>query len=683
LPDCVEEEEKMRAMKRLWVLVLCVCLVAVFAAVSAVAVEPNAIEVTIGDDIQTYADFDSAMAAVRAADDLATKTITLGEGTFKGTSANTFRIDEPNVVITGQGPDKTTIDTESFAVSGQAGILISADNVTVENIKVVSTNPGASGGAIKITTVGDGVNPLEDVHNTVIGNVVISTEAGYGLNIHGADNALISNVTIEKAAKACINIANATGVVMDTVTTNTSGWGTDIVFGYKADNPAYTKASTVEVSNSTFSNGMIYSERPVGETVGTDSISITGSNLVTVSNSDGSWVMATEENVIVAGSILNETSGERYTTIQAALDNASAKDVISVPAGTYQENLKVTVPVTINGEEGTIIKFDKTTREGVSYFSGTAYPVIYATADLTLNNLTVAGPTDEHHGIDGILAKAGLTMNNVTVTDIRCTADGAEICSVQYGKGVIVDGAGNVDISNCTFKAFQKCAIDISTTGTVKLDKNTITGAGDQGIIGQNGIVLRSGSKATVTGNTISDLRYTDNTEWTDCSYGIIMLGNVSADITGNTIEDVDNGVSVEEDCTANIENNIIVADHVALYADTTGAVSAPNNYWGEGNVADKVAGNTADKVTGLDDVKDEPVIDDGTEEKPPVDGGDDGDKKPDDGKDDPDTGKEDGKTKGPQTGDEGAGFWIALSMLSVAGLAAIGATVKLKKSSK
>ena len=47
--------------------------------------------------------------------------ITLGEGAFKAADANTFRIDEPNVTIEGQGSDKTIIDTESYAVSGQAG----------------------------------------------------------------------------------------------------------------------------------------------------------------------------------------------------------------------------------------------------------------------------------------------------------------------------------------------------------------------------------------------------------------------------------------------------------------------------------------------------------------------------------------------------------------------------------
>ena len=48
------------------------------------------------------------------------------------------------------------------------------------------------------------------------------------------------------------------------------------------------------------------------------------------------------------------------------------------------------------------------------------------------------------------------------------------------------------------------------------------------------------------------------------------------------------------------------------MYVNTTGDVAAPNNYWG-GDVADKVQGETVADVTGLDNVKDEPVIDEPT----------------------------------------------------------------------
>lgn len=583
-------------------------------AVSAFAVDSGKIDVKIGESTSTVSTFAEAIAAVRAADDSTAKVITLGEGTFKAADANTFRIDEPNVTIEGQGSDKTVIDTESYAVSGQAGILVSADNVTVKNLKVTSTNPGASGGAIKVSKIGDGTT-LPDVNDVTISDVVITTEAGYGLNLHGVKNAVVTNVKIESAAKAAVNIANATDVAITGLETGKSGWGTDIMFSYKEGSGNYNKASSVTITDSTLANNVIVTERPSTAEGGTDSVTVNDDSLTTIINADGSWAIVDKDSDAAAQAITNETTGKEYTTIQAAVNEASNGDIILVPAGEYQENIVATANVTIKGagKDLTTIKFDKETKQGIEYFEGRiAYPTVYAQGDLTMQDITVAGPTDEHHGIDGILAKADLTLTNVKIADMRCTADGGFVCGVQYGRPVMVDGEGDVTITNCEIVDFQKQAIDLNTTGTIVIENNIITGIDDNGIIAQNGIVLRNSGEATITGNTISGLKYTAENEWTDCSYAIMLMGDASAEITANTIEDVDNGIDIEGTASANIENNIIAADHAGLYVNTTGDVAAPNNYWG-GDVADKVQGETVADVTGLDNVKDEPVIDEPT----------------------------------------------------------------------
>ena len=54
-------------------------------------------------------------------------------------------------------------------------------------------------------------------------------------------------------------------------------------------------------------------------------------------------------------------------------------------------------------EDGVIIQFDPATRANDVTFNGDkAYPTVYSTADLTLESLTITGPTNEHHGIDGV-----------------------------------------------------------------------------------------------------------------------------------------------------------------------------------------------------------------------------------------------------------------------------------------
>lgn len=281
--------------------------------------------------------------------------------------------------------------------------------------------------------------------------------------------------------------------------------------------------------------------------------------------------------------VSNDTQNKTYTTIQAALDDAAEGDVITLSAGVYKENLTVSTAVTIQGPANgeAVIQFDAATKQAQEYFGGrTAHPTIYATADLTLKNLTVAGPTNVHHGIDGILAKADLTMEGVTVKDIRCTADGGFVCGVQYGLGVMVDGEGDVTIRDCQIVDFQKQAIDLNTTGNIIIESNIITGVGEQAIIAQNGLVIRKGN-ATIADNEISGMVYSADNEWIHCSIGVYALGDAQLTVTGNTVEGIDNALAVADNAQAQVTGNTLLAP-VINYREDGYLLEAGKNYWGE-----------------------------------------------------------------------------------------------------
>ena len=284
------------------------------------------------------------------------------------------------------------------------------------------------------------------------------------------------------------------------------------------------------------------------------------------------------------GDTLTVGVGENYTTISDAVKAAKDGDTIYIKDGTYQETVTITgKALTLEGEsrDGVIIKFDYSSRNTTAKYNGTeCYPIVSSDSALTIKNLTIAGPTAQHHGIGGVYASADLTMDSVTVKDIRCTADGGEVCGVQYGKGIMVDGSGNVSITNCEISDFQKAAIDVNTSGTVFIDNNIIKGVGSQAIIAQNGIVARNGD-VTISNNEISDLSYTAENEWKYGSTGIYPLGDVtSLTIKGNLIDNVDGAMylgSVAEEvlAAAQIIDNTVINLPAPVTNETTGSIYA------------------------------------------------------------------------------------------------------------
>ena len=254
-----------------------------------------------------------------------------------------------------------------------------------------------------------------------------------------------------------------------------------------------------------------------------------------------------------AGSSANTPDGSKdnpYKTIQAAVDAAADNSTIWIANGTYKEAIQTPAEKTLTlvgqSQDGVVIQYnpDDTRNDTVSYRS--SIPMVYAAGNLTLQDLTVAGPVPTsagHRLIGGVLGEKNLTIDHVTVCDIRCQGDGEKLCGVQIGHGIMARGNGNVTITNSSVINFQKNGIDVDTTGTVKIDKVTVKGVGAQGIIAQNGIVVRDGS-ATITGCTISNLSYTANNEWAYGSVAIYPLENVKAlTVTGNTITSIDNAI--------------------------------------------------------------------------------------------------------------------------------------------
>lgn len=311
-----------------------------------------------------------------------------------------------------------------------------------------------------------------------------------------------------------------------------------------------------------------------------------------------------------------------YESIQAAIDDASTTvpEIINVAAGTYNENLNISKPVTLQSTddaENTII-------------SGTGNVITINSNDVTINGFTITNEYTSGMGIYSV-DHSNLTITNNIVTNIGNSSDDV------VGRGIVIVSSGSNSINNITISDNQINNITSGKrTGTASVSSSGIsvgwsTGTGDitnlvldgniisdinantspwnnSGTKGQGayGIVINHASgKSGHTGSTVSP-QITNNTIsdmeglW---AHGIGLEGNTpNAVVTGNTISGIVDHKDGTDDVGVFFQDNssggtVTVSDNkfnggdflgVAIHLDDISAynytVDASQNWWGSVN---------------------------------------------------------------------------------------------------
>ncbi len=260
-----------------------------------------------------YSSLADAFEAVNQTPDGKPVTLKVLKGTFTPTADEQLIITRDNVVIEGEGAGETTIECGGFSCSGQAGILITANNVTLKNITVTSTTTDENVAAVKVGNPesDDAAKQLKDCS---LENLVLSSGAGHALNLHGVNGCTVTNISVNSAGKYGLAMANAKGVTVTGSTLN--GEQGDIGMMYKKDDPSYAVPCELTLgANNTFGKGNIYSERTDGEK---DSVTLTADQSVTIVGAkvleDGNTLTTT-----AAAKISAEDGVFYYPTLQDAL----------------------------------------------------------------------------------------------------------------------------------------------------------------------------------------------------------------------------------------------------------------------------------------------------------------------------------------------------------------------------
>jgi len=295
-----------------------------------------------------------------------------------------------------------------------------------------------------------------------------------------------------------------------------------------------------------------------------------------------------------------------FTTIQYAIDAATAGDTVNVAAGTYNENVNVDQSLTLQGASSATVTVNAAD-SNVDVFMVTA-------SNVNISGFTVSGTTLDGHA--GIYLNAGVAYCDIYNNIVTGNWDG-----IWLGAGSNHNTLHNNNVSGNTRQGFEVYISDYNTFTDNIANSNTSYGFKiDSGNYNEftNNIANSNGVNGfyvvTGDGGGCTNTTFTSNTANLNATYGIRINGGSGNTLTGNTFDsNGTSGIRLKETMsTLTLENNnftnnpigIEITDSVAdvstwtvshnnIVGNTsygisniaiTGTLDAEGNWWGSIN---------------------------------------------------------------------------------------------------
>jgi len=265
-----------------------------------------------------------------------------------------------------------------------------------------------------------------------------------------------------------------------------------VTITYPADGDSFTSRDNTVTVNGTASDDTAVASVTVngfpatGTTNWSADVTLTkGINTIIVVATDTPGNTATETIKITytpASSTftVDDSGGADYVSIQAAIDNASAWDVIEVWSGTYYENVNVNKQLILHGESNLTTIIDG---------SGSGNII-----EVTVDGVMIDGFTIQN-GLSGIyVTSSNNVFSNNSITNI-VGANGISGSAGGIGSGINLSGSTNNTLTSNTISNIT------GGTGGTGEDYDS-GGAGGLGA----GIYLSGSPNNTLTSNTISNI---------------------------------------------------------------------------------------------------------------------------------------------------------------------------------
>ncbi|MFL2944014.1 MAG: right-handed parallel beta-helix repeat-containing protein, partial [Candidatus Poseidoniales archaeon] len=243
------------------------------------------------------------------------------------------------------------------------------------------------------------------------------------------------------------------------------------------------------------------------------------------------------------GLVHNLNTGDKYSTIQDAIDGASSGDVLQLWAYEYVEHdIEITERVTLVGNSTSSVIINGTWSDSIF--------------DITTNSIVIKNMTIENSANGtakeciGVSSGSGIVIENLILKNcykgIVVDSSNVDITNVTIQNSVndgIVTSASNIDISSVTVKNSGDDGIVINSSSTT-LENSTIQNNGDDGIVLNanafiyNNTIKSNSGKGINVGEGSDYAKIISNVIDDNVGQGVLVAESHHVKLTNNTIED-------------------------------------------------------------------------------------------------------------------------------------------------
>jgi hypothetical protein len=360
--------------------------------------------------------------------------------------------------------------TKSFSLVGAGTVIVKGVNASWGSTSVDNHLLGIYAGIL--------ATPI------TISNITFdSNNQSYGLNTYNNAYAILNGVTIKNSKGAGLTVGGST-VVATNLNTNSNFWGAvNVDPGLNVTTASVFKLNSGDLSedNQIWSDG-----RHVSESA-TVAVTADGYGKYSVA---GTTVTIWTNRPLTKAVTITENPGVIYSSIQAAIDAASAGNTIKVTSGRYPGDVMISKSISLLGSNFTVNPNSTTPRATEAIIVG---QVNVNAGDVTVKGFTVTNPTWSGATIKGLHVYSNdPIISNITVQNN--IFDGIANGQAHGSYGIMVQGEEDgVTISNNAFKNITSQgwahALEITPTGVNPVvPKNiSVTGNNFSSVTNANG----------------------------------------------------------------------------------------------------------------------------------------------------------------------------------------------------